>query len=131
MLYLSSSRRISAVSRRLVTGLAFAVAWGIAVTTGMAWLMAFDAAPGLPGDPPTRWPDQTRLARANAGYTLVMTAHPRCPCTRASLAELAVVMAESNDRLTAQVLFYAPEDAAPGWWETDLWRTAGAMPGVT
>jgi hypothetical protein len=114
-----------------VTGLAFAVAWGMAVTTGMAWMMAFDARPGLPGDPPARWPGDAGLARAHAGYTLVMTAHPRCPCTRASLAELGVVLADSQARLTAQVLFFAPEDATSQWWDTDLWRTAAAMPGVT
>jgi hypothetical protein len=119
------------VSKRRVTGIAFAVAWGIAVISGMAWMMAFESAPGLPGDPPARWPAATRLAKANGGYTLVMAAHPRCPCTRASLAELAVVMAESQARLTAQVLFFTPEDATSDWWETDLWRTATAMPAVT
>lgn len=119
-----------------MTGLAFAVAWGIAVTTGMAWLMAVDARPGLPGNPPARWPAVSdrrgaRLARASTGYTLVMAAHPRCPCTRASLAELAAVMTESNGRLTAIVFFFGPEDAKSDWWDTDLWRTAAAIAGVT
>ena len=124
------------MSRRRLTGLALAVAWGAMVTMGMAWMMAFDATPGAPGDPPTRWPGEARLARAAAGYTLVMAAHPRCPCTRASLEELAIVMAESKGRLTAQVLFFAPEDATsaagdPAWWDTDLWRRAATIPAVT
>ena len=43
------------------------------------------------GDPeaPARWPEASALVRNADGPTLVLFAHPKCPCTDASLAELA------------------------------------------
>jgi hypothetical protein len=96
----------------------------------MAWMVRFESSPGAPAHAPASWPAQAGVARGR-DYTLVMSAHPRCPCTRASLDELAIVMAASGKRMTARVLFFVPEDAPPGWWETDLWRTAGSIPNVT
>jgi hypothetical protein len=117
----------------VVTGLC--LTWGLAVAAGMAWMMDFNARPGAPATPPARWPlsssqSEPGLTRG-PGYTLVMAAHPRCPCTRASLDELAIVMAEGKGRLTAHVLFFAPEKAAPDWWQTDLWQKAASLPAVT
>lgn len=106
------------------------IVWVSAIAAGMAWMVRFESSPGEPPRAPGRWPSQTELRRGGA-YTLVMAAHPRCPCTRASLDELAVVMAESGNRMTAHVLFFVPEDAPPDWWKTDLWRTAAAIPAVT
>jgi hypothetical protein len=59
-----------------------------------------------------------------------MVVHPRCPCSRASLAELAVLMAQVRDRLAATVLFVEPAAASPEWTDGDLWETAGEIPGV-
>jgi hypothetical protein len=106
------------------------VVWVSAIAAGMAWMVRFESSPGEPALAPERWPSRAELPLGSA-YTLVMSAHPRCPCTRASLAELATVMAESRNRITAHVLFFVPEDASPDWWNTDLWRTAAAIPAVT
>jgi hypothetical protein len=106
------------------------VVWVSAIAGGMAWMVRFESSPGEPAHAPANWPAQTSVARGGA-YTLVMSAHPRCPCTRASLDELAVVMAASGNRMTARVLFFVPEDAPPEWWQTDNWRTAAAIPAVT
>jgi hypothetical protein len=57
-------------------------------------------------------------------------AHPRCPCTRATIGELAVIMARCRDRVDARVLFYKPKGSAPDWEQTDTWRDAGRIPGV-
>jgi hypothetical protein len=118
------------MSRKLVLALALGATWTIAVATGMVWTMAYESRPGTPGQPPGRWPDRSSLARGRA-YTAVMAAHPRCPCTRASLDELARVMSASAGRLRAYVVFFAPEDASADWWDTDLWRKAAAIPAVT
>ena len=106
------------------------VVWVSAIAAGMAWMVRFESSPGAPALAPASWPAQAGVTRGN-GYTLVMSAHPRCPCTRASLDELAIVMAASGNKMTARVLFFVPEDAAPEWWETDNWRTAAAIPAVT
>ena len=106
------------------------VVWVSAIAAGMAWMVRFESSPGAPALAPASWPAQAGVTRGN-GYTLVMSAHPRCPCTRASLDELAIVMAASGNKMTARVLFFVPEDAPPEWWETDNWRTAAAIPAVT
>lgn len=61
---------------------------------------------------------------------LVMFAHPKCPCSRASIQELAVLMARSNGALHARVYFYRPAGTEAGWERTDLWRSAASIPGV-
>jgi hypothetical protein len=60
-----------------------------------------------------------------------MVAHPRCPCTRASIGELAQVMARVQGKLIAYVLFVKLSHSDVDWNETDLWRSAGKIPGVT
>jgi hypothetical protein len=60
-----------------------------------------------------------------------MLAHPQCPCTRASLRELELLMAKLNGCLTAKVLFYQPENAPADWASSDLWETASRIPGVS
>jgi hypothetical protein len=57
-----------------------------------------------------------------------MLAHPRCPCTRASLAELARLTAGGG--ADVWVLFLRPEGAAAGWEKSSLWDAAAAMTGV-
>jgi hypothetical protein len=71
------------------------------------------------------------LARNETAPTLVMLAHPRCPCTRASIAELARLAASvGREGMIGYVLFYRAEDADAAWAETDLWNSAAAIPGI-
>ena len=51
--------------------------------------------------------------------TLVMLAHPRCTCTRASLAELAELMARVTQRPKAYVVFIKPGGVAEQWERTE------------
>ena len=104
--------------------------WLVAVSAGFALLYAYVNAPGAAASPPADWPAGTRVARSEAGWDLVMLAHPRCPCTRASLRELARLVAQAEERVAVHVLFYRPEDAEDGWERTDLWASAAAIPGV-
>src|SRR5207248_2589033 len=62
--------------------------------------------------------------------TLVMFLHPRCPCSRASLAELERLIAEVSPRPNIETLFIKPEGTAPDWEKTDLWRKASTILGV-
>ena len=78
-----------------------------------------------------QWPDGVEFAPDSAKPTFVMFAHPRCPCTRASLRELALTMTKCDDRIRTYVLFVRPNDVGSTWAETDLKRQAEAIPGVT
>jgi hypothetical protein len=59
-----------------------------------------------------------------------MFAHPKCPCTHASLDELAALMAESRGRVSARVCFFQPANSGADWRETSLWKEAAAISGV-
>lgn len=100
------------------------------VGLGFASLVRYTNTPGVSVVAPAQWPSESRLAQATTRPMLVMFVHPRCPCSRASIAELAELMAASGDRLTARVLFYKPVDSAADWALTDTWRSALSISGV-
>ena len=107
------------------------VVWLTGIVAGLAILRAYENAPGADAVAPARWPDTSALVRATDRPTLVLIAHPQCPCTRASLAELARLMARFDGRLGANVVFLRPLDVAGDWDSSDLWRRASTIPGVT
>jgi len=105
-------------------------AWLLAVATGMTVLWRYSTAPGIPAAPPHEWPRESRIRPSPDLATLILLAHPQCPCTRASIEELDRLMARLDGRLVAHVLFVTPTDAPDGFERTDLWRSAAAIPGV-
>ena len=121
-------------ARRVAGGwvvLALGVAWIASIAAGMKILVDYSTTPGEGDDPAPSWPEQSHLAAPHGRPVLVMFAHPRCPCTRSSIGELAVIMARCHDAVTAEVLFLKPDRAQAAWWKTDLWDSAAAIPGVS
>ncbi|MEK6280730.1 MAG: RedB protein [Acidobacteriota bacterium] len=107
------------------------VMWAALVATGLWWLWGYENAPGVGAISPSQWPSQSRIQLAPNGPTLVMLAHPHCPCTRASIGELARIMTHSQGEVRAYVLFTRPEGSPEDWEKTDLWHSAADIPGVT
>jgi hypothetical protein len=112
----------------LVAGLGV---WSLVVGAGTAMLWEYGSRPGAAAEPPGRWPDESAIGRARDRPTLLVFAHPQCPCTRASLEEIDRLLASAPDRPEVRVLFTKPLDTPPAWDATDLWRRAAAIPGVT
>jgi hypothetical protein len=102
--------------------------WPLMVISGFVLVEQHANTPGRIAEPPRQWPQQAALAQEPGTSTLVMLAHPRCPCTRASLGELARLMAELGDSATATVLFVDP--TGEDWQHTDLWAMAEDIPTV-
>src|SRR5215212_6657273 len=107
------------------------VLWLAAVSAGLWILWGYENTPGVSGKPPVLWPADSRIQRAQDRATLVLIAHPHCPCTRATVGELAAVMAHAQGRLNAFVLFLKPEGFSEDWEKTDLWQSAARIPGVS
>ena len=105
--------------------------WLLMVGTGISVLWNYESTPGLAAAAPCSWPAASRLERAPAGATLLMLAHPHCPCTRASIGELARLMTQARGRVKAYVLFVKPPNFSDEWAQTDLLASASAIPGVT
>lgn len=114
-----------------MTLLAGGLAWLVVVVCGFTTLLNYQSAPGEAGAASPSWPTDSCLPRPADRAALVMAVHPHCPCTRASIGELAVVMTRCRDAAAAYVLFLKPNSFDKDWVTTDLWRSAAAIPGVS
>jgi hypothetical protein len=110
----------------LVAGL-----WLLAAALGLRVLLNYEYAASVPGTPPEKWPLATKVPRTPGLPTIVVVAHPRCPCSRATVAELARLMAPLQNRATATVIFVRPPGFSEDWQRTDLWWDARRIPGVS
>ncbi len=104
--------------------------WLSIVGIGLGAVWNYENTPGIAAKPPQQWPVESGIARKQDHATLVMLAHPHCPCTRAAIGELASIMAHCQGRLTAYVLFLKPPGLSDNWERTDLWQSAASIPGV-
>lgn len=104
--------------------------WGAAALGGGLWLHAYKAAPGLPAEAPATWPAEATLPAPAGRPTLVVVAHPRCPCTHATLGELERLLRETRAAADVRVVMVEPEgldvDRSGG-----LWARAARLPGAT
>lgn len=110
---------------------AVCAAWVLMVGIGLGFLWRYENTPGPTAAAPPRWPADSRVHPATDRATLVMLAHPHCPCSRASVGELARLMAQTRGRVTAYVLFLKPAGSSDDWEKTDLWQSAAGIPGVS
>jgi len=102
-----------------------------AVIAGSGALWRYASSAGDSGKAPASWPAASALVRSATGKTLVMFAHPQCPCTQASLGELALLMARSGSGLDAYVVFLEPDGVSDEWTHTSRVEEAACIPGVT
>jgi hypothetical protein len=105
--------------------------WLAACVAGLCVLLRYQTTPGAAGTRPRSWPAASRLHPAAGRDTLLVFAHPRCPCTRATLDSVAWTMSRSRNEIAAYVLFYKPSSSSANWEKTGLWDDASAIPGVT
>lgn len=105
------------------------ILWLLVVAMGMKALWDYAQAPGTAATPPAYWPGESKIPPGADRAMLIMFAHPHCPCSRASIRELELVIARLQGRLSAYVLFYKPADS-DDWEATDLYQSAKDIPGV-
>ena len=103
--------------------------WLCAIGTGFLFLLHYERIEGPRSRAPARWPEQTTLARTVDDYTLVLFIHPKCPCSEASLSELAVLVTR-HPSLKSLVVFVKPDGVPAGWENSSNWEHAARIPGV-
>ncbi len=108
-------------------------AWAVLIAGGFCFLLKYETTPGRAAAAETRWPaGATSLVPFAGKSTLIMAAHPECPCSRATLTELAELTAKYPNRLACYVLFVpAGSITAADCRASALWQQAAAIPGVT
>jgi hypothetical protein len=121
--------RLPPYVRRAAWALVVAL-WAGAVLGGFGLLTDYDVQPAGRRTAPQRWPAASEVPRSAEHHTLLIFLHPRCPCSRASMAELARIMERRAGALSAHVLFIKPTGVSKDWTNTSLWRSAEQIPGV-
>ena len=107
--------------------LVLGVLWLFGMTLGLVALGIYGNTPGRPAAEfvESSWPAASKLPRRSGHKNLVIFAHPRCPCTRATLEELHRILARSRRIPDTHIVFMDGSDrGAP------LWHSAAAIPGV-
>jgi hypothetical protein len=105
--------------------------WATAIAVGFAGLAVYESRPGTDAAAPREWPARTRLTRDSDCWTLVMFLHPRCPCSQASLQELAELLSDNPFQVRTILLCCKPPGVPDGWERGDTWRQAMSMKHVT
>lgn len=111
--------------------IALCAVWLLAAAVGAWALASYGNAPGSAGQTPESWPADSQIVLPHDRPILMMFAHPQCPCTRASVAELNRLLTRCNDKVVVQVIFIKPPGLPHEWTQTALWQSAAAIPGVT
>jgi hypothetical protein len=109
---------------------ALLIAWIASVGVGVRALWQYSETPSQLANPPASWPSGVALNRSSDRSSLLLFAHPECPCSHASLGEFERIIAAGRDRMDAAVLFSIPTGDPLGWSKSDLIRTAESIPGV-
>jgi hypothetical protein len=104
--------------------------WLLAVGVGVGVLLRYSNTPSPLATPPGDWPGSSKIQPQARRATLLVFAHPQCPCTRATIVELSQIMTGRQGELNAYVYFYAPRSQTRSWVHSQLWRDAAAIPGV-
>jgi hypothetical protein len=120
---------VSGLKKHGVVGVVILL-WIPAVGFGISKLLKYSTTPGQAAIAPFDWPRDAPIESPSSMAALVMFAHPQCGCSRASLGELAIIMAHSRNRLSASVFFYKPRGEQGESTRSELWEMAKAIPGV-
>lgn len=104
--------------------------WALALAAGIWTLESYENSPGQMASAPAQWPTGTQLELASDRLTLVLFAHPACPCTRATLRELERLSSRLGALGEITVIFSQPAEAPIEWEHSDLLALASAIPGV-
>ena len=112
-----------------------AAAWLGLASGGLFAMADYGTEAGAAGSAPANWPEEMHnvIRPDPARPTLVLFAHPLCPCTRASLYELESITNRLHGMVDLHVLFFEPEDTSgmPDIWQASALRELAAqLPGT-
>jgi len=104
--------------------------WVVLIGSGISWTARYDRTAGAAAAAPGDWPGASRLPLVDGQATLLMFLHPRCPCSRASLHELAALIEHRHIPVTTFIIEVSPPGAPQNWARTELKRLASTIPGA-
>jgi hypothetical protein len=130
LLHQETARNPQGPDRVRIVWIASVALWLGVVAGGLGMVAAYDNRPGVSAQAVSRWPEASRLTPVADRPTLVMVVHPRCDCSRASVAELAELMARTTVPPRAYVVILKPQGLSEDWDATGIRHAATQIPGV-
>jgi hypothetical protein len=109
---------------------AAAALWVGAIAVGFAATWVYSLFTGTPAAAPRGWPSDCAIERREPLPTLLVFAHPHCPCTRATINELERIATRCACRVQIVATFLELPELGDEWTRSDLWRRAASIPGV-
>lgn len=107
--------------------------WSVLACSALYGMADYGAEEGIVGTAPEQWPESlpAELTPEQGKPTVILFAHPLCPCTRSTLWELESLGNRLFGLFNLHVLFYEPEDPSsmPDLWAaTSLKQIASRIP---
>jgi hypothetical protein len=106
------------------------IVWFLAVLAAFGFVWRYKTQPGPNTNAPRQWPRVAAIVPAQDKANLVMFVHPHCPCSRASVAELARLAVEIGGRAQIHVVLVRPRGTDPGFEDGTLAERARAITGA-
>lgn len=89
--------------------------WFLVIACGLGQVWSYARTSNARSTPPEHWPASLPFSRSDTNGTLVLALHPRCPCTRATIAELQRVLADAEEKPAVVALIYRPAQSSQAW----------------
>ena len=104
--------------------------WLLCVACGIASFDRYTLLPGSPAFASEQRPQAIGPSHTSGCDELLMVVHPNCPCSRASMSELAALAASCEKPLSIRILFVEPPGLVEDVETTELWHSAQHIPGA-
>jgi hypothetical protein len=102
--------------------------WSVCAGLGLAKMLTYELTPATGATAPSMWPTATTIGRDARHPTLILFLHARCPCSRATLAELERLITACDQQFALRIVFVRPPGTGEEWNQTDLYRAAEGIP---
>lgn len=104
--------------------------WTILLGVGFWKLLKYSNTPGETANSSTTWPTSTKINHDPQLSTLIIFAHPHCPCSDATIGELERLVPHIQGKVKSIVVFFKPKNKTEEWAKDSLWEKARSIPGV-
>jgi hypothetical protein len=104
--------------------------WLTAIVVGLGALQEYKSRPGSTGTTPGVLPEAVPALEGEPRARLLMFVHPKCPCSKASVGELAEIATRESGKVAVDVVFVKLPGTNEDWSKTGLREQAAAIPGV-
>jgi hypothetical protein len=120
-----------AVKRNKKLTIIAGVVWLSLLASGFTFLLTYSNKPGAAGSVSKKWPSKSSIRKNSENFTLLLFAHPKCPCTSATASELERLLASIHEKpISTYVFLYSPADAPESWSNTTLREKFEGIPNV-